>query len=107
MNYGRFFALDLDASDISHGIAVFNYHEVQNLNRNTWCEEIHDTPQYPIYLQFTPEGVSFYLHYVKELGESQVAHQDSLILSLSLSSDLDVKDNLTEAINRIYDTVFP
>lgn len=107
MNYGRFFALDLDASDISHGIAVFNYHEVQNLNRNNWCKEIHDTPQYPIYLQFTPEGVSFYLHYVKELGENQVAHQDSLILSLSLSSDLDVKDNLTEAINRIYDTVFP
>lgn len=107
MNYGRFFALDLDASDISHGIAVFNYHEVQNRNRNTWCKEIHDTPQYPIYLQFTSEGVSFYLHYVKELGESPVAHQDSLILSLSLSSDLDVKDNLTEAINRIYDTVFP
>ncbi len=107
MNYGRFFALDLDASDIPHGIAVFNYHEVQNANRNTWCDEIHDTPQYPIYLQLTSEGVFFYLHYVKELNVDKAVHQDSLILSLSLSSDLDVRDNLTEAINRIYDTVFP
>ncbi len=107
MNYGHFFALDLEASDISHGIAVFNYHEVQNLNRSTWCQESHDTPQYPIYLQFTSEGVFFYLHYVKESDGNQVIHQDSLILSLLLSSDLDVKDNLTEAINRIYDTVFP
>lgn len=106
MNYGRFFALDIETSDIPHGIAIFNYHVVRNWNRSTWCNEIQDMPQYPIYLQFTSEGVFFYLH-VNELMGDRIIHQDCLILSLLLSSDLDVRDNLTEAINRIYDTAFP
>lgn len=106
MNYGHFFALDLEASDITNGISVFNYHEVENKVRG---REFLDTPQYPIYLQFTSEGVSFYIHYIlyDENGESPITHQNSLILSLPVSADQDSKDNLTDSLNRIYETIFP
>ena len=111
MNYGRFFVLDLEASDLTHGISVFNYRGIKYEKDDGKCEEKRDTPKYPIYLQFTPKGVFFYIHYAikKELDKEDfdIVHQNSPILSLLISSNFDIKDNLTDCLNNIFYTTFP
>lgn len=112
MNYGRFFVLDYKSSDIVNGIAVFNYRGVKYRKDDNRCECAADTPQYPIYLSINAQGVFFYVHYAirEEPGggpEEKIIHQNSLILSLPVSSDFEIRDNLTRNLNEIYRVVFP
>lgn len=108
MNYGRFFVLDYTASDIVNGITVFNYRGVKHRKVDGRCECAADTPKYPIYLSFTTEGVFFYLHYAILAEDGlRIIHQNSPILSLPVSSNFDIRDNLTKNLNDIYCVVFP
>lgn len=61
MNYGRFFVLDLESSDLSKGVAVFNYRSVKAYDYV--CDPI--TPKYPIFLTITKDAVEFKVHYVQ------------------------------------------
>lgn len=110
MNYGRFFVLDIEASDITQGISVFNYRGVKYLKNDDKCENKADTPTYPIYISFTPQGVFFYVHFAVKNEKKEipsVIHQNSLILSLPLSSNFDIRDHLTDCLNDIFRTAFP
>ena len=111
MNYGRFFVLDLEASDITQGISVFNYRGVKYKKDDGKCEDKNDTPEYPIYASFTSGGVFFYAHFTtkkkEEKDEPEIIHQNSLILSLPVSSNFEVKDNLTHHLNAIFRIAFP
>ena len=134
MNYGRFFVLDLESSDLAKGVAVFNYRSVKAYDHV--CDSI--TPKYPFFLTITKDAIEFKVHYTQarlKEGEdydknrdlfdphgihitSQTdayfpkdkldsIHVEAVVLSLPLSSDLDVKDFLTGAIKRAYSVGFP
>lgn len=108
MNYGRFFTLDVKASQLASGLAVFNYRGMKNSN-TPQGNNIRD--KYPIYVHFSKEEVTFHLHYIKQKGDSVDGlveeHSNSLILSLPISSNLGIKDNLTQNIIDIYSSKFP
>ena len=134
MNYGRFFVLDIESSDLSKGIAVFNYRSVKAYDHA--CDSI--TPKYPFFLTITKDAIEFKVHYTqarlkkeeeldrnRDLFDSQMMHitprtdgdfpkdkldsihVEAVVLSLSLSSNLDVKDLLTGAVKRAYSVGFP
>lgn len=134
MNYGRFFVLDLESSDLSKGIAVFNYRSVKAYDHV--CDFI--TPKYPFFLTITKDAIEFKVHYTQPcLNEEENSdnignlfdrriiritsrtdgdyskdkpesiHVEAVILSLPLSSDFEVKDLLTGTIKRAYSVVFP
>lgn len=134
MNYGRFFVLDLESSDLAKGVAVFNYRSVKAYEHA--CDSI--TPKYPFFLTITKDAIEFKVHYTqarlkegedydknRHLFDSQgihitpqtdadfpkdkldSIHVEAVVLSLPLSSDLDVKDLLTGAIKRAYSVGFP
>ncbi len=134
MNYGRFFVLDLESSDLAKGVAVFNYRSVKAYDHA--CDSI--TPKYPFFLTITKDAIEFKVHYMqarlkkrddldqnRNLFDYQTIHitpqtdaefpkdkldsihVEAVILSLPLSSNLDVKDLLTGAIKRSYSVEFP
>lgn len=109
MNYGRYFSLDVNASQLVKGIAVFNYRGVKNRSvkiTNDNCRE-----KYPIYVTFSQEGVSFYIHNIEENRSEEIdlttQHTNSLILFLPISLNLDIKDSLTQNIINIFYNKFP
>ncbi len=113
MNYGRFFVLDIEDSDISNGIAVFNYRGVKYTKNDGRCEYEKDTPKYPFYVTITPKGVFFHMHYAimakgaKGELQERIIHKNSLILALPTSIGSEVKDNLTERIDGVFSASFP
>ncbi|MFI3281727.1 MAG: hypothetical protein R3Y44_07140 [Rikenellaceae bacterium] len=102
MNYGRYFTLDINASQLVNGIAVFYYRGLRNDSANS----NNKRDKYPIYLHISSEGVTFHLHYVDPLGEIH-EHSNSTILSLPISSNLSIKDNLTQSLIDIFHSTFP
>lgn len=104
MNYGRFFSLDVNASQLTDGLTVFNYRVLQNSKASS---EADLREKYPIYVTLSKEGISFHMHYIKEKNETTVHHTNSLILSLPVSTNLSIKDNLTRNIIEIFRNKFP
>ncbi|MDR2130362.1 MAG: ABC transporter permease [Odoribacteraceae bacterium] len=107
MNYGKFFRLNNDKSDLGSGMTVFDY---------LWlCDAAHKdgSPEYPIYLTITRESIDFHVHYFDERkdggerGTNTVKHLHNVLLSLPLSDNMDVKDGLTGALVEGYETNFP
>lgn len=109
MNYGRFFSLDVNASQLANGIAVFNYRGVKK--RGVKVEDDNIRKKYPIYASFSNEGVSFHVHNIEEEENKGVKitkqHTNSLILSLPISTNLEIKDNLTSCIASVFRNNFP
>ena len=103
MNRGRFFQLDLEASRLAEGLAVFSYTKVQDI-RGDDNDPDRDTPFYPFYLQFSQEGVKFYVHF---FDEETNQHRNSLVLELPISSNIEIHDNLTQKLNDIFNVSFP
>lgn len=107
MNYGRFFEYDFESSCLEKGISVFNYRWLEH----SMPDDGNRTPHHPIYLSFTPDSISFNLHYIEEskkLGESPLRkHFHDTIVKLYLSSGKDTADKLTEILNDIYRATFP
>ena len=103
MNIGRFFRLDLEASCLTDGLAVFSYHQVKNYQGK---DEVSDrgTPYFPFYLIFSQEGVKFYVHF---FDDKTNRHRHSLILELPISSNIEIHDNLTQRLNDIFYVHFP
>jgi len=104
MNYGRFFGLNNEKSDLSRGIAIYDY---------LWLEDKEASDalsKYPVYLTITREALDFRVHYHHDdnTGEQHIhRHLHNVILSLPLSPNLDVKDGLTGALVEGYSTNFP
>ena len=116
MNYGRFFVLCLESSRLTEGVTVFNYRGLKDDSRDEVYDQIKESPKYPIYVVLSKDGVNFFLHYCKEMDndvdrdiDKDVKHKHSNgpILSLSISSNLDIKDNITNNLNAIHTDIFP
>lgn len=104
MNYGRFFSLDVNASQLTDEVTVFNYRVLKNCEVSAQ-EGLRE--KYPIYVTLSEGGVSFHMHYIDEKNETTVYHTNSLILSLPVSANLNIKDNLTRNIIEIFWNKFP
>lgn len=104
MNYGRFFSLDVNASQLTDEVTVFNYRVLKN-SKASAQDGLRE--KYPIYVTLSEEGVSFHMHYINEQNETTVYHTNSLILSLPVSENLNIKDNLTRNIIEIFWNKFP
>lgn len=113
MNYGRYFSLDSESTNLVKGVTVFNYNPIGfegGFNKMNMIEcSRQDTPQYPVYLQFGKNGISIYCHYALMLPQqkSRVLHQNCLILSLTATSGINQTDNLTSRINSYFSVPFP
>lgn len=113
MNYGRFFSLDTEASQLINGVTVFNYRGLKNKSVCILHENIRD--KYPVYVSLSQERVSFHVHNIEEnidrSEEEEVIstkqHTNSLVLSLPISANLEIKDNLTENIINIFKNKYP
>lgn len=104
MNYGRFFSLDVNASQLTDEVTVFNYRVLKN-SKASAQDGLRE--KYPIYVTLSEEGVSFHMHYINEQNETTVYHTNSLILSLPVSANLNIKDNLTRNIIEVFWNKFP
>jgi hypothetical protein len=104
MNYGRFFKLNIEKSDLSKGIAFFDYLWLKD-------EQAHgtkETPEFPVYVIITKECIEFKVHFwEKSLQNHPEIHLHNTILTLPLSTNLEVKDGLTMALVEAYNTNFP
>lgn len=109
MNYGRYFSLDVNASQLVNGLAVFNYRGFKN--RIVKIANNNGREKYPIYVTFSQEGVSFNIHNIEESISEDIGwatqHTNSLILSLPTSSNLNIKDSLTQNVINIFRNKFP
>lgn len=120
MNYGRFFALDMEASRLEDGIAVFNYTWLRDEKAN--IGDVKISPEYPIFVSITPSFVRFVLQYCtyKQLGNNtlpfsfsphragkttSIIHMESMLLELPLTASSG--PGLAATIKRIYNTPFP
>lgn len=120
MNYGRFFNLDTNSSQLVRGLTVFNYRGIKNSGELGKLEGNNTRTKYPIYVNFSREGVSFNLHFVKYSEDNDcndkkikpktdreiIGHSNSLILSLPISTNRDIRDNLTRNICEIFKNNF-
>lgn len=104
MNYGRFFEFDFESSYLRKGIVVFNYRWLQQKPTGK-----RKSPRYPIYLVFTPESISFNLHYYEDETDNGKwnSHYHNTIIELRLSSNIDVTKGLSETLNNTYYASFP
>ena len=120
MNYGRFFALDMEASRLEDGIAVFNYTWLRDEKAN--IGDVKISPEYPIFVSITPSFVRFVLQYCTykqpsnntlpfafsphRAGETtSIIHMESMLLELPLTASSG--PGLAATIKRIYNTPFP
>jgi hypothetical protein len=104
MNYGRFFRLNTHKSDLSRGIAIFDYIWLKDDD----AHHSEKTPEYPVYVVFTKDCIEFKCHfYALALNKNEEIHLHNNILSLPLSANLEVKDGLTNALTEGYNTAFP
>lgn len=124
MNYGRYFALDLEASRVEDGISVFNYTDLVE-TRVSGDNKI--SPEYPIFVTITPSSVKFILQCciyrnnagiffdfldavkVQEEINSQdkikISHMEEVLIELPLKETAGV--SLSSVIKRLYSSPFP
>jgi len=106
MNYGRFFRLNNDKSDLSRGIAFYDYIWLQDKD----CVK-NGTPEYPVYLTVSHDSIDFHVHYhddyTDQEGKHIHKHLHNIILTLPLSANIEIKDGLTEALVKGWKTNFP
>lgn len=123
MNYGKWFTLDLEASDLRHGITVFNYRGFKFYKKDAPKEfekeedGEHTTPEYPIFLTFNSDGVHFCCHYAllspslkdedSNNGKLPIYHQDNMILSLECSGNTHTSRDFHHRINDAFCAVYP
>lgn len=106
MNFGRFFALDKDSSQFGNGIVIFHYTAIKDVEE-TLENSREETLRYPIYLTLSKDSIEFIYHYcIKDTTEGKHKHFHNSILSLPLSSNLEIKDGLTSALIEASQTPF-
>lgn len=117
MNHGKFFSLDLAASRIEEGIAVFDYTDIFDAEVT---ENHAQTPRFPICVSITPTSVKFILQYcvylqnntfvssidkAVQLGSTQIRHMEEVLIELPLTPTNG--QSLTATLKRLYLTPFP
>lgn len=117
MNHGKFFSLNLSASRIENGIAVFDYTDIFDAEVT---ENHARTPRFPICVSITPTSVKFILQYciylqnnnfassidkAIQLGSTQVRHMEEVLIELPLTPTNGL--SLTATLKRLYLTPFP
>lgn len=105
MNSSIFFELDSESSKPANGISVFNYKRYKN-HINEDNKGYKRTPIFPFYLIISYKKIDFNVHYFYEEGEDQF-HYHNTILSLTLSSNYDDYDALSEELKRAFRTSYP
>lgn len=118
MNHGKFFSLDLAASRIEEGIAVFDYTDIFDAEVT---ENHNQTPRYPIFVSITSDAVKFVLQYcvyrrrngtfvpsldlLTENSNYQIRHMEEVLIELPLTNS--IESSLTARLKRLYTTPFP
>ena len=117
MNHGKFFSLNLSASRIENGIAVYDYTDIFDAEVN---ENHAQTPRFPICVSITPTSVKFILQYcvylqnntfvssidkAVQLGSTQIRHLEEVLIELPLTPTNGL--SLTATLKRLYSTPFP
>lgn len=117
MNHGKFFSLNLSASRIENGIAVFDYTDIFDAEVT---ENHAQTPRFPICVSITPTSVKFILQYcvylqnntfvssidkAVQLGSTQIRHMEEVLIELPLTPTNG--QSLTATLKRLYLTPFP
>jgi hypothetical protein len=125
MNHGKFFSLDLAASRIEDGIAVFDYTDIFDANIAEGTSNI--TPRYPIFVSITSTSVKFILQYcvyLKNANQTKdkqefvaeidpddfnsdfaIRHMEEVLIELPLTPANG--QSLTATLKRLYLTPFP
>ncbi len=108
MNRGRFFSLDLEESALNKGIALFNYRPVCY---NGCDKKSKKRYKYPIYLAITRDEMSFYMSCFDSdetlENDSSPTYRNCPILTLSVSSHAEIRENLTKTLVDVYSEVYP
>ena len=118
MNHGKFFSLDLGASRVEEGIAVYDYTDIFDAEVN---ENHAQTPRYPIFVSITSDAVKFILQYcvysqdngtfvpsldlLTENSNTQIRHMEEVLVELPLTDS--IESSLTARLKRLYTTPFP
>lgn len=97
MNSGSYFNLNLEASKVVEGVAVFDYVDLPDFGVE------HDIMRYPIRLTITPDDVSFIVHFYD--AEDNPHHVEEVILVLPCRTNNTEK--LSSIIKQIYNSPFP
>lgn len=95
MNYGHYYKLNTHHSDLTNGIAVFDYKGI---------EEYSDGEHHHIYVTIQECGIHFAYHYYKN---EESKHLDCDIVTLPLPTNALGHEIMTEAVNECYNVVFP
>ena len=121
MNHGKFFSLDLSASRIEDGIAVFDYTDIFDANIAEGTSNI--TPRSPIFVSITSTSVKFILQYcvylnkdkqefVAEIdpkdindGNFAIRHMEEVLIELPITTTSGLP--LAATLKRLYSTPFP
>jgi len=104
MQQGNFFKLD-ENSKLNQGQVIFRYLPVTDKNKT----------YFPIYAALKPYSIDFYYHSIDERLDKNdeedksknEQHINIRILHLPLSSNLSVKDNLSEILKSNFDCAYP
>lgn len=98
MQQGNFFKLD-ENSKLNQGQVIFRYLPVTDKNKTF----------FPVYAALKPYSIDFYYHSIDKQKDNnkQEKHINIRILHLPLSSNLSVKDNLTEILKNNFDCAYP
>lgn len=118
MNHGKFFSLNLSASRIENGIAVFDYTDIFDAEVT---ENHAQTPRYPIFVSITSDAVKFILQYcvysqdngtfvpsldlLTENSNTQIRHMEEVLVELPFTDSFE--SSLTARLKRLYTTPFP
>lgn len=94
MNYGHFFHLNTEKSDLTQGITVFDYKGVIS----------KEPGKHDVYAFILDDGVHFEYHFHHEKDSSHV-HTD--IAFLPFASTTEVHDRLSRVIEECHDVTFP
>ena len=125
MNHGKFFSLDLAASRIEEGIAVFDYTDIYDANIAEGTSNI--TPRCPIFVTITSTSVKFILQYcvyLKNLDQTKdkqefvatidpddfnsdfaIRHMEEVLIELPITTTSGL--SLAATLKRLYSTPFP
>lgn len=125
MNHGKFFSLDLAASRIEEGIAVFDYTDIYDANIAEGTSNI--TPRCPIFVTITSTSVKFILQYCVYLknvnqtkdkqefvatidsddfnGDFAIRHMEEVLIELPITTTSGL--SLAAILKRLYSTPFP
>lgn len=124
MNRGKFFSLDLEASCLNEGIAVFDYTDIYDASVEEGNSKT--TPRFPIFVSITPDAVKFILQYCVYLqnadkkkeeqrfvtsltsansNDFQVRHMEEVLIELPLTATNGL--SLASTLKRLYHSPFP